>query len=59
MSIVLKVIFVEIQHHFLDLAHWPIFILILKGLGPGSEVGMIGKVREWKLYQFILQGGVY
>ena len=25
-------------------------ILFLKGLGPGSEVGMIEKVREWKLF---------
>lgn len=24
MSIVLKVLFVELQHHFLDLAHWPV-----------------------------------
>lgn len=25
MSVVLKMLFVELQHHFLDLAHWPVW----------------------------------
>lgn len=55
MSIVSKVLSLELQH-FLDLTHRPILHTYLKGLGPGSEVRMMGKVREWKLFLVHIPG---
>lgn len=46
-SIVLKVLFVELQHHFLDSAHWPVWYANFKRIRPELEVGWWGRGWSW------------